>query len=573
MVWLPGDAPGFALMGKSRYSTNGDHVSVRPSVSYLLQRVALGLQIGLSANRPATVELDSERVVFSDDTFMCRHRDVLALISYIRSKRKDLMQRILSGESVELLSPQTDPPLIRVSRRSGHRSYFTLGELWRWRLLRKLSAYPFKAHQSYGYTWLVGRHAAVLADDMGLGKTLQAIAALTEMQRTGSICNALILCPKSLIGVWEAEIKLWASRLCTVALHTSIPARDWRLLETRCHVAITNYEAIRTSRPVSNSFDLVVFDEVHRLKNPSSQNYSAAYDLEPKFAWGLSGTPLENHTGDLTAILHLLDRKRVSHRDRHLAPPTLRSLAADYTLRRPRSVIADELPQVVEMTEMIPLLPEQRRTYDAIRKRSVSIKTIGAWITAFHALRNVCDYDPETRRSAKVDRARVIIQAVRELEEKVVVFSWTIEPLRILYQEVVRRYGAGCVGLITGQTESTTRSSIVKEYQASPDPFVLLCSIRATAEGLTLTAANHVVFINEWWNPSINAQARDRVNRIGQHRTVYVNRLRSVGTVESRLDDLLSSKSALFEEIISRLSGSEHRIGEQPPPELLEVVA
>ena len=536
--------------------------SERPTISYVLERTSLGLTIRLSS-ATSTTSKPAESIAFSDDTFECFVSDILDLIKYIEGNRSDLVQRIDSGESVTLLSPQTDPPAIRVTRRSERRGYFNLGELWRWRFIKRSDIIPFKRHQGYGVKWLYGRSAAVLADDMGLGKTLQAIVAFEEMKRSRIIKNALVLCPKSLLGVWEAEIKLWAPKLCTVVLYSSVETKEWNLIKAQCHVAIANYEAIRGNRIEPRSFDLVIFDEIHKLKNPYSLNYSSSIQLYPRFAWGLSGTPIENHAGDLTAILHLLDRKRVSPSDRSLSPASLSTLAAGYVLRRPREVISEELPTVAERTEMIPLSAEQRREYDRVRANSGSITTVGLWISLFNKLRSICDFDPVTKKSSKVDRVVVITEAIRELSEKVVVFSWRLETLRLVHQEVTNRYGNSSVALITGQTDSATRSSIVNAFQSSSDPFVLLCSILATAEGLTLTAANHVVFLNEWWNPAVNAQARDRVNRIGQRRTVYVYRLRSQGTVESKIDDLLASKSELFQKIVARLTDGA-RVSHQP---------
>ena len=536
--------------------------SERPTIRYLLERTSLGLTIRLSS-ATSTTSTPAESIVFSDDTFECLVSDILDLIEYIEGSRPDLIHRIDTGESVTLLSPQTDPPVIRVTRRAERRRYFNLGELWRWRFMKRPDNIPFKRHQGYGVKWLSGRSAAILADDMGLGKTLQAIAALEEMKRSGKINSALVLCPKSLLGVWEAEIKLWAPQLCAVVLYSSVEPKAWSLIKAQCHVAITNYEAIRGNRIDPRSFDLVIFDEIHKLKNPYSLNYSSSLQLYPRFAWGLSGTPLENHAGDLTAILHLLDRKRVSLRDRYLSPASLRTLAAGYVLRRPRTVISEELPTVLERTEMIPLSVEQRREYDRVRANSGSITTVDLWISLFNKLRSICDFDPVTKKSSKVDRAVVITEAIRELGEKVVVFSWRLEPLRIVRRKITNRYGNSSVAMITGQTDSAARSSIVKAFQSSSDPFVLLCSIRATAEGLTLTAANHVVFLNEWWNPAVNAQARDRVNRIGQKRAVYVYRLRSQGTVESKIDDLLASKSELFRKIVASLTDGA-RVSRQP---------
>lgn len=541
-------------------------------IGYLLERSALGLLIKLSAVAPAPCRPDS--IVFSDDSFECSVSDILSLIQYIRGNRQDIVQRVYLGDSVTLLAPQAHPPVIRVTKRSEHNGYFNVGELWRSKFMKRPGALPFKRHQDYGVKWLRGRAAAVLADDMGLGKTLQAIAALEEMKASGTIENALVLCPKSLIGTWEAEIRLWAPRLCTVALYSGVDFKDWQSIRTQCHVAITNYDAIRGNRVDSGSFDLVVFDEIHKLKNPSSLNYMAAFRLNPKYSWGLSGTPIENHAGDLTAILHLLDRKRVSLSDRFLSLQSLRAFAADYVLRRPRDVISNEIPAAIERVEMIPLSDEQRRAYDAVRAGSRSIRDVGSWISSFNKLRSICDYDPTTRTSSKVDRALVIVDAIRDLGEKVVVFSWKLEPLRLVHGMVSTRYGSNSAAMITGQSDSTTRSNFVRAFQSQPEPFVLLCSTRATAEGLTLTAANHVVFLNEWWNPAVNAQARDRVSRIGQVRTVHVYRLRSQGTVESALDDLLASKSELFQEIVDRLTDAdaERGSGAPVPHELLKLV-
>ena len=533
-----------------------------PCVSF--DRNPLGLTIRLSPHHP-------NDPAFHDDAFQCSASDVADLIEHIEDQRPDLLERLESGDTITLLVPLVDPPIIRITSNSQRGAYFNLAELWRWRLLKRTPDYPFKKHQWTGVEWLRKRAAAILADDMGLGKTLQAIAALEGLQSSGEIGNALIVCPKSLIGVWEAEISLWAPRLCTVALHTSVHSREWQTIAAQCHVAIINYEGIRRHRPAPGAFHLVIFDEIHKLKNPKSHNYSAAYELMPQIVWGLSGTPLENHTGDLAALLHMLDRKRISHHDRHLPAPSIRSLAAQYILRRGRAVISGESTEVVEKTEWLPLSDAQKRAYDEVR-HSRPIHNLGAWISIFNKLRDICDYDPTTKESTKIDRAAVIVDAIRTLGEKVVVFSWRLEPLRLLKQKIVKRHRTTAVAMITGQTESVTRSKVVTAFQTQNLPFALLCSTRATAEGLTLTAANHVIFLNEWWNPAVNAQARDRVNRIGQTKSVYVYRLRSQGTVESRLDELLQSKSTLFDDIVNRLMRSDSGAKDAVPSSLIDVV-
>ena len=306
--------------------------------------------------------------------------------------------------------------------------------------------------------------------------------------------------------------------------------------------------------PLPGAFDVLILDEVHKLKNSKSLNYSACYNLGPKVTWGLSGTPLENRPSDLTAILHLLDRKRISLSDERLPLASLRSIASGYMLRRDKKAIAGELPQVLEKLDLVPLAPPQRDRYEEILQAGRSGATAGGWISTFNRLRDLCDYEPSTGASSKIERALVIVDSVLRLGEKAVVFSWRIEPLRLLGARIAERWDENTAEIITGQTSSTGRTRIVSSFQTKDRPRVLLCSMRATAEGLTLTAANHVVFLNEWWNPAVNAQARDRVNRIGQTKDVFVYRLRTSGTVETQLANILEAKSELFDEIVNRLT-------------------
>lgn len=545
------------------------HLQVDRRMSAVSQSISRST-IGLTIDLWSSVTRKPDRAAppsFIDETFRCASIDVDRLLEYLKVRRGDIISRLDVDKRVSIFVPQGDPPVIRVTRGESRTAYFTLGELVRWRFLRHFPSYPLKVHQETGVDWLRDNHSAILADDMGLGKTLQAIAAFEQKHRAGEVENALVVCPKSLIGVWEAEISLWAPRLCTVALHSSVPEKIWAVLPSQCQVAITNYEAIRSRGPAPGAFDVLILDEVHKLKNSKSLNYSACYDLRPKVTWGISGTPLENRPSDLTAILHMLDRKRISLSDERLPLPSLRSIASGYMLRRDKQAIAAELPQVLEKLDLVPLAPAQRDRYQEILRDGKSYATVGGWISTFNRLRDLCDYEPSTGTSSKIERALVILDSVLRLGEKAVVFSWRIEPLRLLGARIAELWDQNIAEMITGQTSSMGRSRIVSSFQTTDQPRVLLCSMRATAEGLTLTAANHVVFLNEWWNPAVNAQARDRVNRIGQTKDVFVYRLRTSGTVETQLADILEAKSDLFDEIVNRLT-KRHAVDEPIPDEL-----
>jgi len=542
-----------------------------PGVRLRIKRTSLGLEIVVSKADSGDSHPTTSEHFFTDDVFDCSQEKCQKFYEDLQRLRPQIEARIIDGSEIDVFVPETDPPIIRKAEKGAKVAYFSLGEMLRWRLLSQTPDYPFKDHQRAGVDWLRENRAAILADDMGLGKTLQAIAALELSHRAGKLRNALILCPKSLIGNWEAEIALWSPHLCTVALHSTASAREWKAIASQCHVAITNYEALRSSSPNSDAFDLIIYDEIHKLKNYKSKNHIAASGLKPLFGWGLSGTPIENSADDLVSILHLLDPKRVALSDRDLGSASLRSLGSKYILRRERDVISTELTEITEKTEPIPLTAEQKTSYNAVVQQSRA-STQGDWIQTFNKLRDICDFDPKTKRSAKLDRAVTIIEAVSKLSEKVVVFSYRIEPLEILRTRLIEKFGAESISMITGQTSSIARSRIVESFQKKDTPFVLLCSMRATAEGLTLTAANHVVFVNEWWNPSLNRQARDRVNRIGQTKDVFVYRLRAMGTVENRLDQILKEKTTLFDEIVTRLTKSPTSDPNAIPKEIEELI-
>jgi SNF2 family DNA or RNA helicase len=308
---------------------------------------------------------------------------------------------------------------------------------------------------------------------------------------------------------------------------------------------------------------LIIYDEIHRLKNRKSAVHIAAQKLHPLYSWGLTGTPLENTSEDLISLLQLIDRKRVADSDRFLPSASVRSLASQYMLRRSKSAIADELRSVTEKIDRVPLTEEQRRTYSAVLSGS-KVSSENEWIAIFNKLRDVCDFDPVTRRSSKIERAVEIIYAISQIGQKVVVFSYRLEPLEILGSTLSGKFDGQSYLTITGDTDPQERTRIVSQFQNSESPFILLCSMRATAEGLTLTKANHVIFINEWWNPALNRQARDRVNRIGQTQEVFVYRIRTVGTVESRLEEILKEKRELFDDVVERLSVISKHPRQQP---------
>ena len=169
-------------------------------------------------------------------------------------------------------------------------------------------------------------------------------------------------------------------------------------------------------------------------------------------------------------------------------------------------------------------------------------------------LRSICDVEPESGASAKLDRILEILQVVQDAGEKAVVFSYLLRPLEVLLARMAQeRPPLGAVTL-TGKLEVAERTRVIQRFKSDDNVVALLCSSRVGGEGLTLTEANHVIFINEWWNPSANAQARDRVVRMGQERVVHVHRFRCKETIEEVLDQILARKSETFANIVDALA-------------------
>lgn len=412
--------------------------------------------------------------------------------------------------------------------------------------------YPF---QRRGVVFLLQHRRAVLADDMGLGKTVQAIAALRRLYRFGRLRSCLVVAPRTLLVNWRRELSRWAPELIadeSGIRDSSLTAASWHGLLARSHVVLASYEEVRDLWPCLEEEppDLIVADEAHRLRKAESQVSQAVRRIDPEWLWLLTGTPVERDAADLACLLSLLEPRRYGIDDDRLGLDVLRGRVRPYLLRRTKGSVLPELPTAVEHTVECEMLPVQRAAYnEAIR--SLASSGPGDFLALFGRLRTICDWEPVSGDSAKLDRASGLVQAAAARGRKTVVFSFTIDPLRRL-SERLRRSGIGCQ-LLIGEQSLAVRERAIAKFKSDPECFVLAASMRVGSEGLTLTEATQVVFINRWWNPSANAQAVDRVVRIGQTQPVDVYYLTCANTVEDRLQPMLDRKSLTFDELIDRL--------------------
>ena len=418
--------------------------------------------------------------------------------------------------------------------------------------------YPF---QRQGAEWLSGQRGAILADDMGLGKTVQVIAAMRLLFNRATLRSALVVCPKGLVATWERELGRWAPELGVAILTPPAQIREdaWKALAGRSHVLLTNYEQLRHPPAVlrKNAPDLIVADEAHRLRNRDARVTSGSFQLKPGRFWALTGTPLERDLEDLATLLSLVAPARFAPADGKLHPSSLRSRARPYVLRRRKQDVLEELPPVLDTIEMLDLSEAQERAYRDAVKQYRRRGEKGDELALLTRLQALCDIEPESRESCKTERILYLFGRIREQREKAVVFSHRLEALRELRHRITKRWGEEAGVLLVGEMDGMERERAVAHFRSSDSALALLASTRIGGEGLTLVEANHVFLFNQWWNPSANDQARDRVVRIGQRRKVRVYRFCCRGTIEEALERILKSKRALFDDAVERLAQSE----------------
>jgi superfamily II DNA or RNA helicase len=441
-----------------------------------------------------------------------------------------------------------------------------------------------RPYQAEGVAWLqhLREHDAggVLADDMGLGKTLQTIAQLVVEVESGRAREpSLVVAPKSLIGNWQRELARFAPslRVCTL----SGARRAERFAEVgRAHVVLTTYQLLVRDHKELNSrqFYYLILDEAQAIKNPKSQAAGATKAIPARHRLCLSGTPVENHLGELWALFDFLmpgflgdsERFRVKYRnpiergDNQGVLDSLRHVVAPFILRRMKEHVAPELPPKTEIVRPVDLEGAQRDLYESIRVAAHSeVRTLirkkgvaGAAIQILDALmklRQVC-CDPrlvpspaarEVGESAKYEQFFSLLETQLAQGRKVLVFSQFARMLGLLGQGLKER-GIPFAEL-TGMTED--RQKAVDTFQQGQVD-VFLISLKAGGTGLNLTRADTVIHYDPWWNSAAQAQATDRAHRIGQTRPVFVYQLIVSGSVEERMLRLQQRKAELARNLL-----------------------
>lgn len=409
-----------------------------------------------------------------------------------------------------------------------------------------------------GVKWLLEHRQALLADEMGLGKSIQAIVALRVLFRQGSVVSALVLSPKSVLTDWERKLRAWAPELRVQTIRGSRESREIQWL-SQAHVHLATYESLRQDSESldDHRFDAVVADEIQRIKNPGTGVAQAVRRLNPPIRWGLSGTPLENRPEDLIAIFAFLSRGLLRAEDA-LDSAVLRRKIEPHLLRRRKAEALKDLPKKAVGESWVELAETQRARYEEAESRGVlDLREKGEKITITHVfslinhLKQICNFDPVTGESAKLDFVRQRLEHISEQGDKALIYSQFPNKTLVLVADALQEYGAQ---IYHGSLSERERDRVVEAFKANADRSVLLLSVKAGGLGLSLTEANYVFHMDLWWNPAAAMQAEDRTHRIGQKKSVFVQYIYTVGTIEERIWELLERKRHLFREIVDELS-------------------
>jgi SNF2 family DNA or RNA helicase len=424
--------------------------------------------------------------------------------------------------------------------------------------------FPPYPYQLEGIAFLMPRHAALLADEMGLGKTIQTILALRLMMQAGLVRRALLVCPKPLVFNWCRELRGWAEDLPFEVIGGNLAARRaaWRV--SSAPLKIVNYELLtRDAELVEDDavhFDLVILDEAQRVKNRESKTAQVVRGLRRSRSWALTGTPIENKPEDLVNLFAFVDPDRI--------PPDtpakeLPRLTADCILRRTKDDVLDDMPPKVIQDVVLELTPAQREAYELAESEGViHLNALGGTITVQHVfelvmrLKQICNFDPRTGESAKLERLLADVAEVAESGRKAIVFSQWVEPLEALARALAP-YGAL---QYHGKVPSAQRVAVLDRFKNDPTRHVILMSYGTGSVGLNLQFTNYVFLFDRWWNPAVEDQAINRAHRIGQKETVFVKRFVAQDTIEGRIADVLERKRRLFEELIAQ-NGPPARLG------------
>ena len=430
-----------------------------------------------------------------------------------------------------------------------------------------------RPYQEEGYRWMMRLAemgaGACLADDMGLGKTLQTLAMLLKRMDKGP---ALVVCPVSIVGNWIAEAQRFAPMLNMQILNSN--DRDKTIKDlTEGDVLVTSYGLLQSEEELfaKKEFATIVLDEAHIIKNYATKTSKAIMNLKGDFRLALTGTPLQNHMGEIWNLFNFINPGLLGSlkhfADTYIKPgddaskKLLRKLIRPFILRRTKSAVLDELPPKTEIIKKIKLSDTEMAFYEALRRQAIHNMEVGDDRSGAKHLKALAEITKLRQascnpllvdanigiESSKLNAFLEIVEELRENKHRALVFSQFVSHLAIVRRaldELGIKYQ-----YLDGSSPMNEREQSVKKFQKG-DGDLFLISLKAGGLGLNLTAADFVIHLDPWWNPAIEDQASDRAHRFGQTRPVTIYRLVAENTIEEKILKLHSTKRDLAETLL-----------------------
>lgn len=426
--------------------------------------------------------------------------------------------------------------------------------------------FPFQPfpYQMDGIAFLYSRSSAILADEMGLGKTMQSITAIRMLLLSGEIRNTLLVCPKPLVTNWVREFRQWAPEIPVAVIQGDFNKRAWVWSNPQAPVKIANYELmLKDSSIIDDSslhFDLVLLDEAQRIKNRNSTTSEVIRGIPRDRSWALTGTPIENSIEDLVSIFEFLSPGHLRD-DMHLK--SLGAATRDHILRRTKDKVLTDMPPKLFRAADLELTPDQRLSYKAAEEEGiVHLADLGESITVQHVfelvlrLKQICNFDPATGSSAKMERLEADIEEICASGQKAIVFSQWVESLDVIGEKLARFNPVH----YHGRVPSNKRDAVIDRFKNDPKCGAILMSYGAGAVGLNLQFCHYVFLFDRWWNPAVEDQAINRAHRLGVKQAVTVTRMMAVDTIEQRIDEVLSQKRELLQTLFAE-TGTPANLG------------
>jgi SNF2 family DNA or RNA helicase len=415
--------------------------------------------------------------------------------------------------------------------------------------------FPFEPfpYQFSGLAFLFPRAAAVLADEMGLGKTMQAISTVRMLLRSQQARRILLICPKPLVTNWLREFKTWAPEIPVAPIKGSQSTRQWLWSADQSPVKIANYELLTRDQEylLSQQYDLVILDEAQRVKNADNATSKVVRQIQRRRSWALTGTPVENSIDDLVGIFEFVSPGLVT---KGMSIRQIREGVSDHILRRTKDIVMTDMPPKLIRDESLDMTPEQAESYKSAEDSGVlKLNSMGDEVNIKHVfelvlrLKQVCNFDPATGASSKLERLAADLEEVAASGQKAIVFSQWVGAL----DQIAQRIQQFNPLQYHGRIPSNQRDGVLSEFKENPNRHVLLMSYGAGSVGLNLQFCRYVFLFDRWWNPAIEDQAINRAHRIGVKGAVTVSRMIMAETIEQKIHEILEAKRQLFREILS----------------------